>query len=67
MKYTVFFEPLAQQDLQEAIYWYNEQKRGLGKRFYASFQNAIKSLAEHPQMYATRYKSVRTCPSIFPT
>jgi len=62
MRYAVVFEPLAQQDLQEAVRWYNNQQRGLGKRFYTAVQSAIKPLHNRPQMYAIRYKTVRTFP-----
>lgn len=35
MKYKIQIEPEAQFDIQEAITWYNERQKGLGRKFHS--------------------------------
>ena len=42
----------AEQDIDEAIAWYEIQKEGLGLRFYMSVQDVLKLLKENPFLYA---------------
>ena len=43
-KYKVIYSPHALTDLEDAVYYYNEQQKGLGKRFVAQVQLALKSI-----------------------
>ena len=47
MSYTVFFEPNAITDIQEAVTYYDLKKDGLGEVFYESIENAIETKKIH--------------------
>lgn len=42
----------AEQDIDEAIAWYESQKQGLGLRFYMSVREALELLKDNPLLYA---------------
>ena len=58
-KYTVIYSPHALTDLEEAVYYYNEQQKGLGKRFAGQVQLALKSIKANPHHASFRYDDVR--------
>lgn len=58
-KYNVMVQLLAQADVREARYWYNDQQPGLGKRFTADMAATLRSIARNPEAFAIRYKDVR--------
>jgi len=65
--YTAIILPLAQQDIKEAAYWYNQRKKGLGKRFTQQIRQKINFLKTAPYVTAVRYDDVRTAiPDVFP-
>ena len=41
MKYRVILTKNAIDELNQGIDWYNEQKAGLGKRFYSKVESTI--------------------------
>ena len=57
MAFHVKIEAEARVDIQSAIDWYNEQKKGLGKRFLNETRTAIKVLSQNPY-YQKRYENV---------
>lgn len=61
MNFLIKVEPEALQDIQEAIYWYDRQQPGLGRRFYDQLNIAIDRLKQNPY-YQIRYRSVRCLP-----
>ena len=61
MKYKIQIEPEAQLDIQEAIAWYNEQQKGLGKKFHSEVKIYIKHLKTNP-FYEIKYDDVRCLP-----
>lgn len=49
-KYRVIFSTRALNDLEDAVYYYNEQQKGLGKRFAGQVQLALKSIKANPHI-----------------
>ncbi len=57
----------AVKDLQEAIDWYNDQQKDLGKRFLNAFDKKIHSISITPGTGSIRYDNVRcTMLKVFP-
>lgn len=52
--------PLAKEDIREAAKWYNEQQKGLGKRFTAEVREIVHFIRQNPKVSSVRYKTVRT-------
>ncbi len=59
MSYQVRILPVVSQDIRESIAWYNNQKKGLGKHFYAAVKSRIDYIRRNPQHYQTRYRNIR--------
>ncbi len=55
----VTVKPLAVLDIDEAIEWYEEKSKGLGKRFYLHFQLAIDDILKDPDAYFNITAQVR--------
>ena len=58
MIYKVKIEPESRQDIQEIVNWYNEQQKGLGKKFHNEVKVYLKHLEFNP-FYEIRYDNVR--------
>jgi toxin ParE1/3/4 len=58
-KYTVIFSPLALIDIEQAVYYYNEQQAGLGKRFAGHLQTTLNAIKRNPFFATVRYDDVR--------
>ena len=61
MAYTVFIDPRAIWDIQEAIDYYDEQQAGLGKKFESALNNQLLTLEKNP-FFQVRYDEVRCLP-----
>ena len=61
MAYTLFIDPRAIQDVQEAIDYYDEQQAGLGKRFESALNKRLLTLETNP-LFRVRYDNVRCLP-----
>ena len=61
-KYSLQIEQEALTDIQEITDWYNEQQKGLGKRFQKTAIKHINTLDKDPHIYAIRYKQIRCQP-----
>ena len=61
MKYKIQIESEVRQDIQEGIDWYNEQQRGLGRKFHAAIKEAFRGLRTNP-FFQIRYDDVRCVP-----
>jgi len=48
MPFIIKIEPDVVQDIQQAIDWYNEQQRGLGKKFYNEVKTHFNILIKSP-------------------
>jgi hypothetical protein len=56
----VIILPIAKQDIKEASVWYNDQQRGLGKRFTTHVRKKIHFLSTEPYASSIRYDEIRT-------
>lgn len=59
MRYRLEFNPDFYHDLEQAIDWYEEQKPGLGKKFYLSVKKQTFRLKTEPLKFAVRYDDIR--------
>lgn len=60
MEYKLIVRPLAEQDLKEAIEWYNLQLEGLGNKFVHYVDRKLAEIVLNPLQYQVRYKNFRT-------
>jgi toxin ParE1/3/4 len=58
-KYKVIYSPHALTDLEDAVDYYNQQQKGLGKRFAGQVQLALASIKKNPHFASFRYEDVR--------
>lgn len=61
MSFKIKIESVAKMDIQEAIDWYNEQQKGLGKKYYSAIFKHIESLKTSPH-FEKRYDNVHCLP-----
>ena len=59
MSYSVKLISEARTDIREIIAYYEEEKTGLGTRFYKGLVNALKLAAKNPMIFQIRYKNIR--------
>ena len=62
MSFKILYHPEVYHDIQEAIDWYNQQKAGLGKRFYTTLKDHLAVLRDSPKQFSVRYKDVHCMP-----
>ena len=53
---------LAEEELEEALEYYEAQRVGLGGEFKAEYKAALEKIASNPLMYAIEVGKVRACP-----
>lgn len=58
--YRVLLLPAAEQDISDSAQWYNEQQKGLGKRFTTQLRNIIRRAQGNPRAFPVRYHNTRT-------
>lgn len=51
MAYEVVILPGVEQDMDEAILWYEKQQKGLGIRFYSLLLDKLEEIRTTPQYY----------------
>jgi hypothetical protein len=49
----------ANNQIQNAIFYYNSKQKGLGKRFYLDLKHQLSSVRQHPFSRAIRYDNIR--------
>lgn len=59
MKYKVRLLPDAYLDIREVIDWYNNAKRGLGKKFYQSLKSKLETISRNPFHFQVSYRDAR--------
>jgi len=65
--YKAVILPLANQDIKEAVEWYNAKQKRLGKRFIIHIRQKVQILKWEPYSSAIRYDETRTAVlDIFP-
>ena len=57
----VSFLPLAEQELDEAFFWYEEQVVGLGNSFLDEFNQSVKRIVAYPALYEQIDNDLRRC------
>jgi len=67
MKAKKVISVYAKTDLSEASKWYEEQQKGLGRRFLNEMKKAFDAIAENPTAFQIRYDENRIYyTSVFP-
>jgi len=67
MKRRLFVRPEAQLDIDEAAFWYDDQKLGLGDRFEEELSHLFARITEHPLHFPELELGVRRAlPNVFP-
>ena len=61
MAIELIIKPIAFLDVEDAISYYEQKSKGLGKRFYDSFLATLQNIQSHPHHYTFVYSSVRRC------
>lgn len=59
MSLRVVFRRATQDELETAVAWYDEQRRGLGEEFLTELGDAIEKAANSPERYPVVFESVR--------
>jgi toxin ParE1/3/4 len=59
MKYELLVRSEAEQDLSEAVTWYEDKVKGLGLSFLLSVEAAIESIVRIPEAHPQIYKNIR--------
>ena len=66
-KFKIEYSPDFFDDLVQAVDWYNEQRIGLGDKFYKSVKKQTAKLSTHALYFTVRYCDVRCmCIEKFP-
>ena len=58
-RFTVIFSPLALDDIEQAVAYYEKQQTGLGKRFAAQLQLTLNATKRNPFFASLRYDDIR--------
>lgn len=59
MSYKMELLPEARLDIKESIEWHDDQKAGLGKRFYKSVKSRFQYIRKNPLHYQITYRGIR--------
>lgn len=66
MSFQILIDPEAVQDIQEAIYWYNDQQADLGRKFHVTIKRVLSKLKKNA-FFQIRYDDVHCLPvKVFP-
>jgi ParE-like toxin of type II ParDE toxin-antitoxin system len=58
-KYNVIFSASAIIDIEEAVIYYNEQQKNLGKKFAKEIRSTLNSIKRNPFYASIRYADIR--------
>ncbi|MCJ8290766.1 MAG: type II toxin-antitoxin system RelE/ParE family toxin [Crocinitomicaceae bacterium] len=61
MEFTIKIDREARDDIQNAIDWYNDNKIGLGQKFFKEIEEYVISIGKNP-FYQKRYDQVLCLP-----
>jgi plasmid stabilization system protein ParE len=59
VSYTVHIRHDAELDIEEAAFWYEKQREGLGDEFLDQIQAALRLMAENPYMFPIVHRHTR--------
>jgi toxin ParE1/3/4 len=57
--FTVIFSPVAIDDVEQAVNYYEGKQTGLGKRFVAQLQLILNTIKRNPLFATVRYDDIR--------
>lgn len=60
MNYRLKVLPEAKTDIAEIVEWYNNEQRGLGKRFFESLKLKLEFVRKNPHHWQIGYRDVRS-------
>jgi len=60
MKYRSRISSLAKKDLKDAVKWYDERKKGLGKQLILKVRECTATIEKNPLFFQVRYKNIHT-------
>jgi plasmid stabilization system protein ParE len=58
--YRIEILPLAKNDIQQAVSWYNLKQNNLGNRFLRNVRNEVKIIQKNPTAFINRYNQIHT-------
>jgi plasmid stabilization system protein ParE len=59
MAYNLIVKPEAEQDLFEALSWYEEQQTGLENKLYSEISDILEDITLYPHHFQERYRNIR--------
>lgn len=59
MTFEISFLSIAEQDISDAIEWYNLQQKGLGQEFFLKFEEAIEFIRKTPEAFPKKCQGLR--------
>ena len=59
MKWRLFIRPRAENDLREAVAWYENQRANLGKEFLVEMRGTMQLLSRNPELQSEYYRGFR--------
>jgi len=67
MSYTLVFRKEADEDIEQAIDWYNVQNDRLGNHFYSQVKDKLEKLKVSPHLWSVRYDEIHCATvNVFP-
>lgn len=57
--FTIIFSPVAMDDVEQAVDYYEEKQSNLGKRFAAHLQLTLNTIKRNPFFATLRYEDIR--------
>jgi hypothetical protein len=58
-RHTVIFSPIAMDDMEQTVDYYEKQQPGLGKRFAAQLLLTLNAIKRNPFFASLRYNDIR--------
>jgi hypothetical protein len=62
MRYRIIIKEEAGQDIHESYHWFDEQQKGLGKRFLDELEIYFDVLSKYPTIYQLQKRNLRAAP-----
>lgn len=58
--FQVIIVPSASADIRDSALWYEQQQKGLGRRFTEQVKKKVHFIRQHPESYSVKYDHCRT-------
>lgn len=59
MTFELFIKLEAEQDLLNAVTWYNSKRKGLGNEFILSVEACLNQIKRNPDLFQIQYRNLR--------